>query len=506
MRIPRDNIARLLAACVMTVCLAACDGGGGATAGGGGGIVGTGKQVVASGEVNGFGSVIVNGIEFSRSTDPDVSPASIMLAFDNISTAREDALRTGMVVAVSGSYDTASGKGSYTRIAFSPEVRGRLDSGSVNAAAGTCTVLGRTIQASAATIFDGLIDMNDLAGLQNQNLELEVSGYLDTQGKVQASRIAVKSTGFTTGTVQLKGMVTALGNGSFTIGGVNVATTNAVFVNMEASDLALPGLVVEVRGTLTGATLSNARIERKNSTSGVPTGDTMRIKGVAAGPLIEGSFVMAGPDGVLTVTTDGATFLRGKNSADDSIVAAGERLEIEGTVQADGSVAARKVETETHRTVRLEGDLAAVDLSSGTLTLNGVTVATDKSTTFRDNRKTTKTANLTLSGLSPGEHLRMDGHLEGNGRVLASQVQRFDAYAVTILQGPVAAVDLANQQLTILGVTVTIRPGAEMAKGEATYADFASFVARLAPGSTVVKAKGTSAGSNFSASSLEIEQ
>ncbi|HXE96489.1 MAG TPA: DUF5666 domain-containing protein, partial [Dongiaceae bacterium] len=343
---------RLLAVYVMTVfllaCLAACGKGEGETvANGGGGIIGTGKEVVVRGEVTGFsGGVIVNGIEFTRSSDLGASDTPIELAFENASTGREDALRTGMVVTVIGTYDPASGKGSYTRIVFSPELRGPLDSGSVDAAAGTFKVLGRTIQAGASTIFDGIADMNELAGRQNQNLELEVSGYLDAQGRIQASRIALKSAGFANGPIQLKGAITAISGSSFSIGGISVTISNATFINMSAADLGLPGLVVEVRGTVAGSIVDNARIERKSSTSGVSAGETMRIKGVAAGPLSGNSFVLAGPDGTLTVTTAGATFLQGKDKADASIVVAGARLEIEGTVQPDGSLAARKVEAK----------------------------------------------------------------------------------------------------------------------------------------------------------------
>lgn len=507
MRIPRGNIVRFLLACAMTALLAACgDRGGGIAAGGGGGIVGTGKQVVVRGEVTGFGTLVVNGIEFTRSTSPDVSATPIVLAFENISTGREDALRTGMVVAVSGSYDAAGGKGSYTRIDYSPELRGPLDNGSVDVAAGTCTVLGRTIQTGTSTIFDGILDMSELADRQIQNPELEVSGYLDAQGRIQASRIALKSAAFTNGPVQLKGAITALSGGSFAIGVVSVTTSNATFVNMSAADLALPGLVVEVRGTLAGTVVSNARIERKSSTSGVSSGETMRIKGIATGPLSGNSLVMAGPDGTLTVTTSGAAFLRGNNSADASIVVAGARLEVEGTVQADGSLAARKVKVETERTVRLEGNLTDLNVSSGTLLLNNVTVRTDKGASFSDNRKTSPVANLTLSGLAAGDHLRVDGFLDKNGQVFASQVQRFDPSQVTILEGPVTSIDLAFNRLTILGVTVTATSVTDMRKGITPYADFAAFAAQVAPGSTVVKARGTLEGGNFSASSLEIEQ
>lgn len=506
MKISKGNIVRLLTVYALTVFLAACHNGGGNAADSGGGIVGTGLQVVARGEVTGFGNgVIVNGIEFTRSSDPGVSGTPIVLAFENVSTGREDALRTGMIVDVSGSYDTASGKGSYTRIVFSPELRGPLDSGSVDAAAGTFRVLGRTIQAGAATIFDGIADMNELANLQNQHLELEVSGYLDAQGRIQSSRIALKTAGFTSGPIQIKGAMTDLREGFFSIGGVNVATSDAIFVDMSAADLST-GLVVEVRGLLSGAIVSNARIERKSSFSGTSTGETMRIKGVAAGPISGNSFVMAGPDGTLTVTTSGAVFLQGQNPADEAIVVAGARLEVEGKVQADGSLAARQVAAETGRTVRLAGDLTAVNVSSGTLVLNNVLVRTDKGASFRDNRNPQPVANLTLSGLAPGDHLRVDGFQGGNGQVFASQVQRFDSTRVIILEGPVTSVDLADKSLVILGVTVTTGLGADMTKGRTPYADFAAFIVQIAPESTVVKAKGTLESSIFSASSLEIEQ
>jgi hypothetical protein len=265
--------------------------------------------------------------------------------------------------------------------------------------------------------------------------------------------------------------------------------------------------VVSVRGTWGGTIVSNARIERRSFTSGAPTGETIRIKGVASGPLSDESFTMAGPDGKLIVHTAGAAFLRGMNAADASVVVGGASLEVEGTVQADGSLAAHKVESEKQRNVRIEGDLTAVNTSSGTLNLNGVTARAGNDTAFRDNRKTPPAiANLTLSGLAPGDHLRVDGFLDGSGQVITSQVQRFDPRPVAILQGPVSAVDIAGTELVILGVTVTVNTGVDMVKGATPFTDLATFAAEVAPGSTVVKAKGVFTGGNFSANELEIEQ
>lgn len=358
MRTQINDIIRMMLMVICAAGLAACSGGSN-VAGGGGGIVGTGKQVVVSGEVTGFGSVIVNGIEFTKSTEPDVSATPVMLAFDNVSSAGEDVLRRGMMVALSGSYETASKKGSYTHIVFSPELRGLLDIGSVNAAAGTLTILGRSVQAGASTIFIGISGINELQSMQYQRLELEVSGYLDSSGTVLASRITLKSSGFTSGKVQIKGRASSVDSTSFALGSLNVSTSGATFVGMTAADLAVAGLIVEVRGLLSGTTVNNARIERKSATSSVQSGESINIKGIAAGIPVAGGFVLSGPDGPLLITTADASFFRGSASSDASIIVSGARLEVEGVVQANGSLAARKISVETEKFVRLVDDLTS---------------------------------------------------------------------------------------------------------------------------------------------------
>jgi hypothetical protein len=346
MRTPTNNIIQIVVVAVIAVCLAACSGGTN-VAGGGGGIVGTGKQVVASGEVTGFGSVFVNGIEFSRSTDTGVSTTPIVLDFDNTVSAGEGVLRPGMMVAVSGLYDSATNKGSYSQIEFSPELRGLLENGSVNVLTGSLTVLGRAVKTRTTTIFDGVSGLTELQTLQVQGLELEVSGYLDSGGVVQATRIALKSSGFTGGKVQLKGTVSSVNSTSFVLGSLAISTIGATFVDMTAVDLSQAGLIVEVRGTLTGATVSNARIKRKSATSGVQAGESINIKGVAAGAPVADRFILSGPDGPLPVTISAATIFRGGTLSDASIIVSGAQLEVEGTVQADGSIAARKISVDS---------------------------------------------------------------------------------------------------------------------------------------------------------------
>lgn len=497
-----NDLIRILIVVLIAVCLVSC-GGGTNVAGGGGGVVGTGKQVV-NGEVTGFGSVIINGIEFSRSSAPGVSSTPIELAFDGLSNSTEGVLRPGMMVSLAGSYDTASSKGVYTRIVFSPELRGALDNGSVSAAVGSFTLLGRTVETGASTVYDGVSDILELQTRQNQGLELEVSGYLGANGAVQASRIALKSTGFTGGKVQLKGLVTAVGAGSFTVGSQVVSTSGATFVGMSAADLPTVGLIVEVRGILSGGSVGSARIERKSPTSGGVAGDSLDIKGVAAGAPVAGSFVLSSPDGPLQVTLSGTTFTRGNTPVDVSIVVPGARLEVEGAVKSDGSLAARKISVETEKTVSLEGDLSSVNTVAGNMVLNGVAASTFAGTSYRDSSSTAKSP-LVLADLAAGDHLRVYGFVDGTGKVIASQVERFNASSVTILQGPVSGLNVGASQLTVLGIIVSSQPGATLFKGATLYTDFTSFASQITSGSTVVKSKGNSGGAGFSATNIEIQ-
>lgn len=503
----KNNVVRILSLLMSllgyALCLVSCSGGPGIT--GGGGIVGTGKPVVASGVVTGFGSVIVNSVEFSRSAEPGVPAKPIVFAFENLSSAGEDLLRPGMMVTVQGSYDSTSRKGGYTRIVHSPELRGPLDNGSVNASAGSLTVLGRPVQVGTATIFDGISDILELQTRQNQGLELEVNGFLDAAGSVQASRIALKSSAFTSGTVQLKGAVTSATQTSFSMGSLTVSTNGATFEGLTAADLTIAGLVVEVRGVINGSVISSARIERKTAASGAQPGAMIDLKGIAAGSPVAGVFTVSGPDGPLVVHSSAAVFFRGGAPSDVSIVVAGAQLELEGMVLADGSFEARKVSLETEKTVRLEGDLSAMNPVTASLTLNGVTLSTIPNTSYRDNR-TAPVPVLRFSDLATGDHLQVYGFQDGTGRVIAAQVERFNPAPDNILQGPVNAIQTATSQLTILGVTVSAQPGASLSKGSVLFANFASFSSQVSPGSTLVKAKGSSSGSSFSASSLEIQQ
>ena len=479
--------------------------------------VDNGEFQVASGKIIGFGSVVVNGIEFSRKPSL-VADDRVILPFENITSASESTLHLGMNVNIRGTVNSATGKGEYESIEFQPELRGPLEAGSINISTNTLTVMGRKVQVAANTSFDGGI--NDLADISQAvtNPELEISGNLDDNtGILTATRIARKAPDFNVlqvKTVQVKGKIATVdaGGSSFTMGtgtgtfSVNF-TPDVLDSNTAIADIAV-GSFFEVKGILNGTVITANRIEKKNAVDAVAN-DRVNLKGTANGGVVDNIFTINGPNGAITINTTSASFQKAGTAATAAIVTAGTTLEIEGILQADGSVAATQVHLEIEKNVKLEGNAAAGAFNAGTLTLNSVPVTIGASTRLLDQSGQT----LDLTTIVAGDHLQIVGLFDRiTNKVTASQVQRTSPRDVTIIQGPVTTV--ASPNLTLFGIitvdTSTVNPatgfGDDRSVPKVTFANQSAFFAALtSDGFTVVKAKGTMVGTTLNASDVDLE-
>lgn len=477
----------------------------------------SGEFQVASGKIIGFGSVVVNGIEFSRKPSL-VADDRVILPFENITSASEATLRLGMNVNIRGTVNSATGKGEYESIEFQPELRGPLDADSINISTNTLTVMGRKVQVAANTSFDGGI--NDLADISQAVTipELEISGNLDDNtGILTATRIARKASDFalTDKIVQIKGQITTVdvpsssftmstGTGTFSVN----FTLDDLGSNTIVTDIAV-GSFFEVKGILNGTAIAASRVEMKNAVD-AEANDRVNLKGTANGGIVDNTFTINGPNGTIIINTAAASFQKDGAAATSAIVTAGITLEIEGVLQADGSVAATEVHLEVEKNVKLEGNAAAGAFSAGTLTLNSVPVTIGASTRLLDQSGET----LDLTTIAEGDHLQIVGLFDRvTNQVKASQVKRTSPRDVTIVQGPVTAV--ASPKLTLFGMiivdTTVVNPatgfGDDRSMPKVPFASPAAFFAALtSDGFTVVKAKGTMVGTTMNASDVDLEQ
>jgi hypothetical protein len=444
-----------LFACAFALALAACGGGSGGidgTGGGSGGIDGTG---VSYGTIDAFGSVWVNGVEFSTT--------GAAITIDG-NAAAESALRIGMVVRVEGSIANRQA----SRVTVDDAMKGRVEQ---VIDANRLRVMGQTVLIDNRTRFE-----NGVVPIAGDFVE--VHGLVSGDGEVTAGFIERKVAPAAP-TFVVKGVVrnhdaTAR---TFTVGALAVAYASADIGDMPGGSW--NGLQVDVKGNACAGnpvcgTLTATQVEPAGAN--VARADEAEVEGFVASLTADGFFVGA----QRVVVTSGTVFEGGLAGE----VVVGTKLEAEGSI-ANGVLTATKIEFKD--SIELEGNVASVDPVAGTLTLAGL-----PGLTVRVNSITELDGLSGLAQLAIGNHVEIEARPGNNGTVLAIELE-LDAAAPeprVILQGPVSAVS-GTTLVTILGVTVNTSAIAD--------SDFkglndnpigrAAFFAALTTG-TIVKARG----------------
>ena len=395
---------------------------GGGTQLAGGGIGGTG---ISQGAITGFGSIFVNGVEFNTSGATIIKDGN---------TVTQNDLKIGMVVTVDGSIDTST-SGSATTVTYVKELEGPITAKTAN----TLTVLGQTVIVdnltkiettgnSAATIGD--LAVNDI---------VEVSGSPSATG-IRATYIEVKQTG---AEYELKGVITALGTTTITIGNQLVDISVASYKFAPAV-----GNYVEVKGSsFTGTTLIAGTLELKTRALGNGSKDKAELQGFVTSVSSITDFVLDQQP----VHTGTQTNFNGGTAAD---IKTGLRLEVEGSL-VNGTINATKIKFEDG--LQLEGNIATLDTATGVLTLDsypGIDISFNSVLTEAE-------GGTDLSTLAVGNRIKARGRkLEGTCAnttcMLATQLElesgNTGAGSAALLQGTVEAI--ADPLITILGVTV----------------------------------------------------
>ncbi len=203
--------------------LAGCGESGSLVAGGG-----TGGTGISTGAITGFGSVIVNDVEF------DVFETLITV---NDNTAVENNLRLGMVAKIRGTFNPDGSTGVADLLDAENAVLGPISG--FGPEVDSFTVLGQKIFVNGNTVFDNnSIFPPDLSGLVQGDI-VEVYGLRETSG-IWATRVEKKTPG--QGGINVKGLVSNYtGQNTFNIGALLVTFTppppagfdNGVFVEVE---------------------------------------------------------------------------------------------------------------------------------------------------------------------------------------------------------------------------------------------------------------------------------
>jgi hypothetical protein len=379
----------MLFAPIAAAILVACGGGGGMDSSSPG-SGGEGAQSVASGTVTGLGSIYVNGIEY------DDSAARVTDDLGHVQPA--SALKMGMQVQLSGIDPTTSGgMGHAGVIVFTSHLEGPVDS--TDAAAGTITVLGQTVDANVNTFWDATLT-GGIAGLTAGEVLKVYALYDSTSGRYVASRIEPDA-GVTR--YKLRGTVSNLDTAAktYTVGPTKIDYSGVA----SAPDGLADGMIAtsELQTTMGANGWVATGLQLHND--GLPANHvTVHVRGMISDATSATSFTLDG----WPVDASAATFPSGQG-----VIVEGASVQVDGIV-ANGAVIAKTVDIQepgSHHGLdfQVHGPLDGINKTRQTFVLRGTLVSYAGDVTFTDG---------TAADLAVGRRVLVQGKLAPDGNTV----------------------------------------------------------------------------------------
>jgi hypothetical protein len=407
------------------------------------------NPAAAKGPISDFGSAVVGGVAW------DLATAGVLI---NGSLGDENDLGLGMVVTLDGDLSSGASFGTAARVIFDEDVEGPIATLSVDpdGEIATLTVLGTTVFAEdRLTVFadstGGSYAFDDLM----IGDVIEVSGLVDENDDVRATRIDKKGALPGTPAVNLSGIVRNLAGSNFEIGPIAAPiaiTFDPTGVTTDLQDLpgqmVAPGLPVDVDGVLTGPNAVDARLGLATialDDDSLIDADSARVEGVITTFNSLADFEVGGQ----SVDASAANLLPTDPAAFGLGVVVGAVGNLTG-----GRLFASDLELRGFD-VRIEAELAgAVDTLNGIFTLLGIAVETDNATQFEDDVTGAPDDLLALEDLAAGDFLVVRGVETTMNTVRATRVARTDPDDV-VLRTFVQNTD-GLRTLTLLGAAVDV--------------------------------------------------
>jgi hypothetical protein len=255
----------------------------------------------------------------------------------------------------------------------------------------TFTVNGVTVT------FDGTTEFEDLPGTVKNGQFVEVEGTLETATKVTARRIEREDDGFDRNVdeASIEGLVTDFnGINDFRVAGQKVNASRADFEPASLENTLADGVKVEVEGAIEGGVLKATEVEQRGGDARI---SAVVVSSNNSAGTITLQVVPGQPD--ITVFTDSQTQFEDERDEekpfDINAIDAGDFLVIEGYVDGAGEFIVAQVERNEQGDAELRGPVDVPPTSgstaAGTVSILGVSIATDGATDFEDASEATIT-------------------------------------------------------------------------------------------------------------------
>jgi len=445
----RNRVIGLAAGTVAFGAISACGGGG---SGGGldvadGGIRGTGSSV---GPVSGFGSVFVNGVEFS--TDRTV------VGDDGIN--QESRLVVGMILRVDGEW-RETGLGDADTVEYDDTLRGTMqvltpwDPVSKTA---TVQILGQTVRIDSQTVLKGTLVEN----LADGDF-VRMSGWRLPNGDFRASYIGLRTDQNRDvfddqDKVELEGVITELSDSQLWIGSQVVDYSGAEPDGLDLANLAVD-LAVEVEGYMVDSVLMADEIRPDDSRRYSPgTEDDIEFVGPVSSAFDPATGVVT-VNGISVQVTDETEF---DGIAGPSDLVQGLLIQVEGDFESDGSVTAEEIELREADSEFEGGPAQEIDLTLRQFRVGGVLVQVTPLTIITDDDDESR---LSLSDLALPRELEIEGieRVDNDGRIYleALKIEREDDSPDGEFELTGRISEMVGDRIQVLGVNLYINTETE---------------------------------------------
>ena len=397
------------------------------------GIDGSGAPVATStnGTIDGFGSVIVNGVRYNS------DKAQILI---NGEPAMEDDLQVGYQVKLTGNIHS-DGTATAEKIEFTPSLVGTISAITPN----TLVVMGNKVKVNHNTLFDATIFPRSIKGLSIGTRVL-ISGTFATDGSINATRIEMANNN----QQQVLGFVRELNtmNMTFILNQqlVNYAGATINFGHQELRN----GVLISVRGLLNSDQLFQATHLQRLPTELPGDIKSASIEGVITRFVSASDFDVGG----INITTNPQTKYE---NGDAKKLALGIEVELDGRVEPNGKLLAKNIEFEHNINNKIAGKVTSISTQptkgvvTGTLDVDGSPIRTNHSTRYED-KSNSRVKHFNLSSLQIGDTVEVTGYSTEAG-FIATKIEREkpeeDELAERELEGIVTSIN--SDSFTLFG-------------------------------------------------------
>lgn len=423
---------------------------------GSGGLAGIGGSgYVSSGSVTGFGSVFVNGVEF------ETDSATLYDVDGDIDGVQAD-LAIGMIVKVAGSINANGVSGTATSIIFDDELQGPVSGiqGTYDVKRSFSVLDITVIMDSGSTTFDVSDDVIapppifDFDTIRDNN-NVEISGFFDSSGNLQATRVELKEIDFVENSsiVEVKGITANvnIGDRSFNLG----SDPGSLFV--DALDATLEDLpndelvnnqLVEVKGTFTTITNTIKATKVEAEDDSIDDTNEFELEGLISGYVNKNTIFNIGS---ISVDASKATFEPTTLVLEDNL-----RVEAEGAV-VDGVLIATEIELEGGE-IKIHADVTFVDPGSSTFTVtpvsgqDAITITVTTDTQLEND--VIEIEPFTLNNLNKGDFVEVQGFENDSSGITATEVEVKELSDVIVQGYATAAMGdaITGGTMTVLGL------------------------------------------------------